>query len=147
MSRKFCYPRTLYSDNGGAFHQSAKQLEITYHHPTIYDYLTNREIEWKINVSLVPWWDCWYERLIGLAKRCFCKLMGRQTVYFDTLSTMFSEIERIVNDRPLIQTVEGRESIGITPAMLISGKRRDMQPSFEPPPIDTTNLEKCDVEA
>jgi len=130
MAVRSCHPTVMYSDNGGTFTRTAKQLQVIFHHPKIRDYLSHHSIEWKFSVSLAPWWNGWFERLIQVAKRTFLKIQGKQPIDLDTFRTLFHEVSKMINDRPLTYITNDGETIGITPAMLISGNRSLLEPDL-----------------
>ncbi|XP_069105792.1 uncharacterized protein [Argopecten irradians] len=67
--------------------------------------------------------DFW-ERLIGLTKNCLRKVLGRAYVNYDLLMTVITEIEAILNDRPLTYIgADVTELSPLTPSHLLYGRR------------------------
>ncbi|GFY34967.1 integrase catalytic domain-containing protein [Trichonephila clavipes] len=65
-------------------------------------YITTDEgIHWKLIVERAPWWGGFYERLVKTIKDPLRKILGRELLTFEELSTVLSEVEVIVNHRPL----------------------------------------------
>ncbi|GFV12674.1 integrase catalytic domain-containing protein [Trichonephila clavipes] len=65
-------------------------------------YITADEgIHWKFIVERAPWWGGFYERLVKTIKDPLRKILGRALLTFEELSTILSEVEVIVNHRPL----------------------------------------------
>ncbi|GFX54656.1 integrase catalytic domain-containing protein [Trichonephila clavipes] len=58
-------------------------------------------IHWKFIVERVPWWGGFYERLVKTKKEPLREILGRALLTFEELSTILSEVEVIVNHRPL----------------------------------------------
>ncbi|GFX60673.1 uncharacterized protein TNCV_4917231 [Trichonephila clavipes] len=56
---------------------------------------------WKFIVERAPWWGGFYERLVKTVKDPLRKILGRALLTFEELSTILSEVEAIVNHRPL----------------------------------------------
>ena len=48
-----------------------------------------------------PWYGGWWERLIALTKNCIKKTLGRAFINLELLRTIVTEVESILNDRPL----------------------------------------------
>ncbi|GFS81490.1 integrase catalytic domain-containing protein [Trichonephila clavipes] len=65
-------------------------------------YITaDKGIHWKFIVERAPWWGGFYERLVKTIKDPLRKILGRALLTFEELSTILSEVEVIVNHRPL----------------------------------------------
>ncbi|GFW81170.1 integrase catalytic domain-containing protein [Trichonephila clavipes] len=66
-------------------------------------FLSRRDkgIHWKFIVERAPWWGGFYERLVKTIKDPLRKILGRALLTFEELSTILSEVEVIVNHRPL----------------------------------------------
>ncbi|GFT64624.1 integrase catalytic domain-containing protein [Trichonephila clavipes] len=62
---------------------------------------TDKGIHWKFIVERAPWWGAFYERLVKTIKDPLRKILGRALLTFEELSTILSEVEVIVNHRPL----------------------------------------------
>ena len=57
--------------------------------------------QWKeLNGALAPWQGSFYERLIGMVKQSLRKV-GKKRYTLDQLVTLLTEIEAVVNSRPL----------------------------------------------
>ncbi|GFX77616.1 integrase catalytic domain-containing protein [Trichonephila clavipes] len=61
----------------------------------------DKGIHWKFIVERVPWWGGFYERLVKTKKDPLRKILDRALLTFEELSTILSEVEVIVNHRPL----------------------------------------------
>ncbi|GBM72540.1 hypothetical protein AVEN_78430-1, partial [Araneus ventricosus] len=62
---------------------------------------TDNGIHWKFIVERAPWWGGFYERLVKTVKEPLRKILGKALLTFEELSTILSEVEVIVNNRPL----------------------------------------------
>ena len=58
-------------------------------------------IQWNFTTAFTPWQGGFYEHLIGLVKQSLRKGKGRKLLYWDKLLTLLTEVEAIVNTRPL----------------------------------------------
>ncbi|CAK5017327.1 unnamed protein product [Meloidogyne enterolobii] len=92
-------PDRVLSDNGRNFVLAEKALSAA-----LVSHLAENKIEWKFIPALSPWAGGIYERLIGMAKTCFKRTMGRQVLPYDQLATFTAEVEAALNSRPLTHT-------------------------------------------
>ena len=117
------FPSCIISDNGSTFKSASKELLKTVNHPEVKKYLFDVSIKWIFNVERAPWWGGFFERMVQLMKRCFRKLVGRARLSYEELYTAVTEVEAILNSRPL--TVHSASDLDepLTPSHLIMGKR------------------------
>ena len=52
-------------------------------------------------MELAAWWGGFWERLVRSAKEPLRKLLGRNNIGYDELVTAVTEVEAVVNCRPL----------------------------------------------
>ena len=80
-------------------------------------------MEWIFNLEKAPWWGGVFERMIKSVKRCLRKIIGRARLCYDELLTALTEVEMIVNSRPLsyVSTEDIEEPL--TPSHLLVGQR------------------------
>ena len=64
-------------------------------------YLAKENIELKFNLSRVPWWGGFFERLTGITKNALSKAIGRALLTFQELEEILLDIECFMNNRPL----------------------------------------------
>jgi hypothetical protein len=99
------YPTVVYSDRGTYFVAASQQLKV----------------KWKFIISRAPWTGFW-ERLIGYTKTALKKVLGQAMVSFDELSTITTQVEAMINDRPLTYVSnELDQPRAITPSQLLYG--------------------------
>ena len=58
-------------------------------------------ITWKYTIALAPWQDGFYKCLVGLVKHGSRKGIGHKLLSWDKLITMITEVEAIIDTRPL----------------------------------------------
>ena len=85
-----------------------------------------RSIEWVFIPPKSPNFDGFYERLIGVLKRMFRAILPKASHLTDeTLSTVFCEVEAIVNGRPLTKlSQDSHDRTPLTPNSLLSMSMR-----------------------
>ena len=64
-------------------------------------FYSNEGITWKYTTALAPWQGGFYKHLVGLVKQGLRKGNGRKLLAWDKLITMITEMETIINTRPL----------------------------------------------
>ena len=87
----------------------------------VHAYLSHRNIEWQFIPQRAPWFGGFYEWLIGTTKTSLKKTLGKRLVTFDELWTLVTEIETVVNERPITyQHCSLNEPTPLTPSMLVN---------------------------
>ena len=64
-------------------------------------FYSNEGITWKYTTAMAPWRGGFYERLVVLVKQGLRKEIGRKLLSWDKLINMMTEVEAIINTRPL----------------------------------------------
>ena len=103
-------PKLFISDNFKSFRSK-----------DIKSYLKRVNITWKFILEKSPWWEGFYERLIGVMKNLLKNAMGRASSTYDEILTILIEIESIINSRPLTYMSDNHDEGFITPYHLIYG--------------------------
>ena len=67
-------------------------------------------ISWNFITELAPWMGGFYERLVGLVKRCLRKTLRKRSISDVQLLTLLKEIEAVLNSRPLVYVDEELKS-------------------------------------
>ena len=62
---------------------------------------SNESITWKYTTALAPWQGGFYKNVVGLVKQGLRKGIGRKLLSWDKLITMITEVEAIIDTRPL----------------------------------------------
>jgi hypothetical protein len=113
-------PSVIYSDNGTTFKAASKWLKRVQNDEQLNDFLSERSVQWKFNLSLAPWWGGQYERLIGLFKRAFYKSIGNGMLTFEELEDVVLDVEVALNDRPLSYVEDDIELPVLTPNSMLN---------------------------
>lgn len=134
--------QVIYSDNAKTFKAVSRELRAlcsTVKDPLIQDYSSSNGIQWKFIPERAPWWGGFYERLIRSVKTALRKTLSRRIVDFIELQTLLTEIEAIINSRPITFVYSDvNEPAPLTPATIISGNRLAMRPGRQPIPSPET---------
>ena len=103
--------------------------------------------EWRFILEVSPWWGGFWERLIRTAKCCLRKCLGKAKLSYEELLTVLSEVECVLNSRPLCYIYSDSVDEVITPSHLLFGRRllstcdKDVDQSLDTD-IDVSRVEK-----
>lgn len=130
------YPIMLISDNATNFKLISKVMKKAGDQkilsPSSYEaFMEDHHIQWKFVTEYSPWMGGFYERLIGLVKQCLTKMLYLKKFNYCQFSTIVTEVEHIVNLRPLIYVSSEINQTIITPSdYLCLNPRRHIQTEF-----------------
>jgi len=117
-------PKIMISDNATTFIAASRELMNLRYSTLVQDTLSNLGVEWRFIPQRAPWYGGWWERLIGLTKTTLKKILGRAYINLELLQTIVTEIESVINDRPLSHTSFAIDDpVPLTPAHLLYGRR------------------------
>ena len=116
-------PRRLISDNGKTFVAAAELIKATTIDEEVQGYLAGVGVEWQFNLERAPWWGGFFERMVKSTKRCLRKIVGRAKLNYDELLTAVTEVESIINSRPLSYISSEDLVEPITPSHFLTGRR------------------------
>ena len=106
-------PSVIYSDNGtnlvGGHKELSRSLQEWNSHQ-INEYLKQRSVKWVFNPPYASHMGGIWERVIRSIKRILSALLTSQPTTDDSLITLFSEVESIVNSRPLTPVLQDPEA-------------------------------------
>ncbi|XP_065902306.1 uncharacterized protein [Dysidea avara] len=117
------FPRKLVSDNGKTFKAAAKTIEKILNQTEVQQFTAGMGLEWCFNLEKAPWWGGVLERMIKSVKRCLRKTIGRARLTYEELMTALTEVEMIINSRPLSFVSSEDVEEPLTPSHLIVGRR------------------------
>ncbi|XP_064479339.1 uncharacterized protein LOC135392562 [Ornithodoros turicata] len=119
-------PSTIYSDNALTFKKAARDIAELWNiirSVDSQDFATTNRITWKFIVERAAWWGGMWERMVRTVKTCLRKILGRQCLTFEEMTTILHEVEAMVNSRPLTFLHSSpEEPSALTPAHLLLGK-------------------------
>ena len=116
-------PNKVYSGNAKTFVAAAKRVRNISKDDQVNDYLARNNIKWQFNLSRAPWWGRQYERLIGLVKQVFYKVVGRSSRTWEELKDVILDVEISLNNRPLTYVEDDPEVSVQTPKTEEMSKR------------------------
>eukprot|EP00731_Ephydatia_muelleri_P011218 Em0006g112a len=116
-------PHKIISDNGKTFKLANKIMSAVLSHPQTEQYLSNICVDWVFNLERAPWWGGIFERMVHSIKRCLKKIVGQTRLMYDELVTVVTEIEMILNSRPLSFVSSEDLDEPLTPSHLLTGRR------------------------
>jgi hypothetical protein len=89
--------------------------------PNLKNYAAQEGITWTYITELAPWMGGFYERLIRLIKQSLKKTLGRGCVTKSQMHTLLTEVEAVVNSRPLVYVgADWEDGVILTPAHFLS---------------------------
>lgn len=119
----------LYSDNGTNFIGAKNQLDELYsflsssdYRVTMQDELNKHQISWKFSVPSCPHMSGIWESGIKSVKSHLYKIIGNQILSYEELTTVLTQIECLLNSRPLCQlsTDDSSEPVALTPSHFLT---------------------------
>lgn len=116
-------PRRFVSDNGKTFKAASKAIKAMMQHEDVQQYLAGVGVQWTFNLARAPWWGGVFERMIRMTKRCLKKIVGRARLTLDEFTTLITEVEGVINSRPISYVSSDDTEEPLTPAHLLCGRR------------------------
>ena len=102
---------------------TARFIKAVFKEQLVQDHLSGRGVEWIFNIEKAPWWGGVFERLIRSTKRCLRKMVRSYQLTIDELCTALTEVESILNSRPLSFVSSDDLEEPLTPSHLIMGRQ------------------------
>ena len=122
--RRFCsrksLPQKMISDNASTYLAVAEELQRMFNSDALKEALESQNISWHFIPKRAPWYGGFWERIIGLTKLAVKKTPGRTFITLKQLETVITEIEAMLNDRPLTYVSSDftdPEPLTVTPAV------------------------------
>ncbi|XP_003740487.1 uncharacterized protein LOC100905127 [Galendromus occidentalis] len=117
--------RKFISDNGRSFVRAAADIRRLFgetRNPQVRELLAQHRIEWTFGCARASWRGGFFERLVGLTKRCLTKTLGRCLISSEEFRTIIRELAATINNRPLSYASNDLdEARALTPAQFLQG--------------------------
>lgn len=125
--------RMMLSDNAKTFKKASDIVQkIFKKQDEIRDKLEQEGIRWKFITERAPWHGGFYERMVGSVKRPLKKVLGKSKLTLIELMTVLTEVEAMVNSRPLTMVSSDTEDWSpITPGHLAIGRSPQALPNVD----------------
>ena len=116
-------PETIYSDNGTNFKAGEREIRealTSWNQRSIHEFLRQKNIVWKFNPPTASHMGGIWERVIRSVRKILRALLGEQIVSDESLRTLMTEVQGILNSRPLTPaSSDPRDLEPITPNHLL----------------------------
>ena len=133
-------PNTIYSDNGRNFCAASKYLSGMYSllsekENNINKFMIENQITWKFSPAYAPHFGGLWEAGIKSAKSYIKIIINDTILTFEELSTLFAQVEGILNSRPLIPMTNDPNDLQVlTPGHFLIGEPLISLPDTESAP-------------
>ena len=119
-------PSHIFSDNWRSFKRADKELREAlrkWNTEQIANTMTQRNIKWSFNPPGAPHMGGCWERLVSSVKRALRVVLGNQLVADEVLITVLTEVEFMLNSRPLSHVSnDANDPEALTPNHLLLGR-------------------------
>ena len=129
-------PRKFISDNAATFHAASNFLRELVPTSEVQRFCHSNNVQWQFITPRAPWQGGFYERMVGIIKANLRKALYKRTPTLSEFRTLTTEIENIVNSRPLTYLSEDSPEEPLTPSHLLHGRLLPLAPQ-----VTTTDLE------
>ena len=134
-------PSTMYSDNAKGFKAASKEIRALYRSinwNAVKQEGVRKNIEWFFSTEKAPHQNGLCERLVRTVKTPLRVVIGAARLTKNQLRLILTEIEAVVNNRPLAVVREDLDELApITPMELVNGRRLDQIPDPKAPKRST----------
>ena len=112
----------MLSDNTATYQAVVQELQKLFTSAALTEDLARRGVEWRFIPKRGPWFGGFWEQLIVLTKSTLKKVLGQTYTTLESLQTMTTEMEAVLNNQPPTYVSSDANDIEpITPAHLLHG--------------------------
>ena len=116
-------PKKIRSDNGTNFRGAERELKealAELNCVRVQRFLLQHEIEWDFNPPSASHMGGVWERMIRSVRQILCRILKEQLPSEETLTTTLTEVEKVLNDRPLTTVSDDpRDLEPLTPSQVL----------------------------
>ena len=116
-------PSLIVSDNAKNFTSAYRVLLALFKNMEVQGFLNSKKIKWKFILQKSPSHCRFYERMVQSVKRNLRKTLKNAQLNYEELITVLTEVEAVINSRPLTYLYSDNVNQALTPVHLIYGKR------------------------
>ena len=116
-------PSRVVHDNSQTFKSGNRLIVEILDCSEVIEYFSGMHVQWEYNLEKAPWWGGMFERMIQSMKRCLKKAIGRARLSHDELFTAVTQVEAMLNSRPLTYLSSEELEEAVTPSHLLVGYR------------------------
>ena len=116
----------MHSDNAGTFKAADAELKKMWqvlNNPDVKKY-ANKGIQWRYIIERLAWYvyGGFYKRLLWTVKTLLKKVLGQTSLVVDELEAVLTEIESVINHRPIVYVQGDNPQVLSTSHFLIGNK-------------------------
>ena len=115
LVNRFGIPLAIYSDNAKSFIQAGGLIQNLFSFSEFEEKLRTASISHTTIPVYAAWYGAVWERMIKTVKECFAKVIGRYSPYHSEYVTVLSNVQKVLNNRPLTYRSQENEVDIITP--------------------------------
>ena len=131
-------PTLILLDNHKTFIAAETFLLDLQQDPSVQEYLSIKNVQWKHQTPRSPWMGGHFERLVRTIKASLATAISRKLLTLEELTTIVKEAENIVNSRPLTYQSDESRDVPLSPSQLAWGRDLTLMPPLLQPgdPLD-----------
>mgnify|MGYP002649723710 CR=1 FL=1 len=116
-------PAEIHSDNATTFdavNKALAKLAANVEELSKQTEMAAHQIRWTFQTPKAPWFGAFFERMVGVTKKTLQQTSLRKASAIDDIRTIVTQVEALVNSRPLIEA-DDREIVAFTPVHFLVG--------------------------
>ena len=125
----------IVSDNFASFKRAFSMIDAVRTDSNIQRFAAENRITWYFTVEHAPWYGGFFERLVKEVKDTLKKTLKFNLVTFEELRTLVTEVESVLNSRPLCYVSDEVEQV-LTPSHFLILKRHGKESKRSIPEIN-----------